>query len=232
MTTLLTSSPGVQRHRGALPPSRQARRRNLAGALYAAPMAVVVIVLFVVPLGLMIWMSVNHWPLLGASEPNGLDNYRALRDPLFGRALVFTLKYTVLTTVVLGLVSWGLALLVQDPRPGMRLLRTVYFLPVSVGLASASLLFYAFFNDTGSPLNVVARWLHVGDIAWLGTGDNALYSTIAMTTWRFAGYYMIILMIGLQSINPLIYEAARSDGAGSLQIMRQITLPLLRRRSR
>ncbi|GAA1816910.1 sugar ABC transporter permease [Luedemannella flava] len=228
MTTLLTSSPGVQRHRGALPPSRQARRRNLAGALYAAPMAVVVIVLFVVPLGLMIWMSVNHWPLLGASEPNGLDNYRALRDPLFGRALVFTLKYTVLTTVVLGLVSWGLALLVQDPRPGMRLLRTVYFLPVSVGLASASLLFYAFFNDTGSPLNVVARWLHVGDIAWLGTGDNALYSTIAMTTWRFAGYYMIILMIGLQSINPLIYEAARSDGAGSLQIMRQITLPLLR----
>lgn len=218
----------VARDHRQLPRSRTARRRNVAGALYAAPMAVVVVVLFVVPLVLMIWMSFNHWPLLGASRPNGVANYSALRDPLFGRALVFTLKYTVLTTVILGLVSWGLALLVQGTRPGVRVFRTVFFLPVSVGLASASLLFYAFFNDLSSPLNVAMRWLHLGDVAWLGSGGNALYSTIAMTTWRFAGYYMIILMIGLQSIDPLIYEAARSDGAGSWQIMRQITLPLLR----
>jgi multiple sugar transport system permease protein len=221
--------PTPRRHR-TRPPSRVARRRNVTGALYAAPMALVVTVLFVVPLVLMIWMSANDWPLLGASHPNGGNDYGALRDPLFGRALVFTLLYTVVTTAVLSLVAFGLALLVQDARPGVRLFRTVYFLPAAVGLASASLLFYAFFNDESSPLNTFIRWLDLGggQVDWLGTRDSALYSTVAMTTWRFAGYYMIILMIGLQSINPLIYEAARSDGANRWQVMRQITLPLLR----
>jgi multiple sugar transport system permease protein len=241
VTVLLTRQPGpgVASHSRATrpyrrrPSSRPARRRSLAGALYAAPMAIVVLVLFVIPLALMIWMSVNHWPLLGSSRPNGLTNYGALRDPLFGRALLFTLKYTALTTVVLGLVSFGLALLVQEARPGVGLFRAVFFLPASVGLASASLLYYAFFNDESSPLNEVVRWLHLGTggtgtVDWLGTGDSALYSTIGMTTWRFAGYYMIILMIGLQSINPLIYEAARSDGANARQVMSHITLPLLR----
>jgi len=218
-----------RRHRPR-PPSRTVRRRNVTGALYAAPMALVVTVLFVVPLVLMIWMSANDWPLLGASHPNAGNDYGALRDPLFGRALLFTLLYTVIITAVLSLVAFGLALLIQDTRPGVRLFRTAYFLPAAVGLASASLLFYAFFNDESSPLNALIRWLDVGggQVDWLGTRDSALYSTVAMTTWRFAGYYMIILMIGLQSINPLIYEAARSDGANRWQVMTQITLPLLR----
>ena len=236
MATLLTSQLSVPYHGRAArryrrhPASRPARRRNRTGALYAAPLAVVVTVLFVVPLGLMIWMSLNHWPLLGASRPNGVADYGALRDPLFGRALVFTLTYTVITTAVLSLVAFGLALLMQEARPGVGLFRAAFFLPASVGLASASLLFYTVFNDGSSPLNTVVRWLHpgTGGVDWLGTGSSALYSTVGMTTWRFAGYYMIILMTGLQSINPLIYEAARSDGASAWQVMRQITLPLLR----
>lgn len=211
--------------------SRHTRRRNLAGALFAAPMGLVVAVLFVIPVVLMIWMSLNDWPLLGPSSPNGLADYGALDDPLFTGALLFTLKYTVVTTVVLSLVAFGLALLVQDARPGVRVFRTVFFLPASVGVASASLLFYAFFNDETSPLNRAAHWLGLGGedgVGWLGTGNSALYSTVGMTTWRFAGYYMIILMIGLQAINPLLYEAARLEGAGEWQIMRHVTLPLLR----
>jgi multiple sugar transport system permease protein len=237
VATLLTNRPGARRplppahrHRTRPTTSRVTRRRSVMGALYASPMAAIVLVLFVIPLGLMGWMSLNHWPLLGRSEPNGTADYDALREPLFGRALLFTLKYTLITTVVLFLVAFGLALLMQEQRPGVRLFRTAFFLPASVGLASASLLFYALFNNESSPLNAAVRWLHVGSggVAWLGTGNNALYSTVVMTTWRFAGYYMIILMIGLQAINPLIYEAARSDGASRWQILRQITLPLLR----
>ena len=149
---------------------------SAAGLLYATPMAVIVAVLFVVPLGLMVWMSFNHWPLLGASEPNGVANYGALRDPLFRRAIVFTLKYTAVTTVVLRLVAFGLALLVQQARPGVGLFRTVFFLPAAVGLASASLLFYGLFNDESSPLNAIVRWLDLSDgaVDWLGTGDSAL----------------------------------------------------------
>jgi multiple sugar transport system permease protein len=205
--------------------SRAGRR---LGILYSLPTAVIVAVLFVVPLGLMIWMSINHWPLLGASYPNGLENYDALSDPLFLDAIAFTLKYTLVTTIVLSLVSFGLALLVQEARRGVGLFRTTFFLPSAVGLASASLLFYGLFNTESSPLNAVTRWLTGGTIDWLGSENHALSSAVGMITWRFAGFYMLILMTGLQSIDPVLYEAARTDGASRRQIMRGITLPLLR----
>jgi multiple sugar transport system permease protein len=191
-------------------------------------MATIVAVLFVVPLGLMVWMSFNHWPLIGASAPNGVANYDALGDPLFLRAIVFTLKYTVVTTVILSLIAFGMALLIQEARPGVGLFRTVYFLPAAVGLASASLLFYGLFNNASSPLNEWLDAIGLGGVDWLGTGDNALWSTVGMITWRFAGFYMLILLVGLQSIDPVLYEAARCDGANRAQVLTRVTLPLLR----
>ncbi|GAA4623898.1 sugar ABC transporter permease [Actinoallomurus vinaceus] len=218
------SSPPRARH--DVSPLRRGHRR--LAMVYATPLAVIVAVLFVVPLGLMVWMSFNHWPLLGASAPNGVTNYRALGDPLFLHALWFTVKYTVVTTVVLGLVAFGLALLVQEGPRGVGLFRTVFFLPSAVGLASASLLFYGMFNTDSSPLNAAMRLLAGGDVDWLGSSGNALISTVGMITWRFAGFYMLILMTGLHGIDPVLYEAARTDGAGWWQTMRRVTLPLLR----
>lgn len=232
---MVSLSPARARSRETAPSSSRARggsglqrgHRRLA-MLYATPMAVIVAVLFVIPLGLMIWMSFNHWPLLGASAPNGVADYKALGDPLFLRALVFTLKYTAVTTVVLSLVAFGLALLVQESHRWVGFFRTVFFLPSAVGLASASLLFYGLFNTQSSPLNALVRLVAGHDIDWLGNGGNALVSAVGMITWRLAGFYMLILMIGLQSIDHALYEAARTDGAGWWQIMRRITLPLLR----
>src|SRR6266496_2189434 len=112
--------PRVSRGRSPL-----LRMRGRIGALYATPMALIVAVLFVIPLGLMIWMSVNDWPLLGASSPNGLKNYRVLSDTLLVDAIWFTVKYTIVTTIVLSLISFGLALLVQERRYGVGFFRSV-----------------------------------------------------------------------------------------------------------
>ncbi len=235
MVSLLPTRPAVPGSPGGDAPGPRrgitlGRGRRRMGLLYATPMTVIVAGLFITPLALMIWMSFNHWPLLGASAPNGVANYEALKDPLFLRAVVFTLKYTAVTTVVLSLVAFGLALLVQEARRGVGLFRTVFFLPAAVGLASASLLFYGLFNNESSPLNGIVRFLGLSgtDIDWLGSSGNALSSTVGMITWRFAGFYMLILMTGLQSIDPMLYEAARTDGANWWQIMRRVTLPLLR----
>jgi multiple sugar transport system permease protein len=229
MVSLSPPRPSV---RPAPPPAPRrasiSRRRVRLGLLYAAPMAVLVGTLFVVPLVLMVWMSLNHWPLLGASAPNGVANYRALGDPLFLRAVWFTVKYTAVTTVVLGLIAFGLALLVQRNRRGVGAVRAVLFLPSAVGLASTSLLFYGLFNTDSSPLNDLVQTIGLGRVDWLGSTNAALGSTVAMITWRFAGFYMLILMTGLQSIDPVLYEAARIDGAGRWQTLWRVTLPLLR----
>ncbi len=210
---------------------RALRRDAGVGWVLSLPAAVVVGVFFLIPLGLAVWMSLNDWPLLGEPTFTGAENYAAIADDeLFTSAIWFTVKYTVITTVVLFGVAFGLALLVQQSRPGVGLMRTAYFLPAAVGLAAASLLWFALYSNDVGPLSDVLIWLGIVDrpVQWLGTPDSALWSTVLMVTWRFAGFQMLILMTGLQSIPVDIYEAARIDGAGWWRTMRSITLPLMR----
>jgi multiple sugar transport system permease protein len=219
----------------ALPARASARRslawrRSAAGMLYAAPTAVIVTVFFLVPLVLVFWMSANRWRILGSPTFNFPDNYTKIPDnQLFLDSVTFTLKYTLITTVLLSGIALALALSVQNARPGVGLFRTAYFLPGVVGFAAASLLFYAFYTQSG-PLDDLLINLGITDepINWLGTPNAALFSTIGMVIWRFAGFNMLILLTGLQAIPLDVYEAARSDGATRWQTFRYITLPLLR----
>jgi multiple sugar transport system permease protein len=207
------------------------RTRSAQGLGYATPVAVIVGVLFLAPLVLVIWMSLNRWPLLGQPTLNAPDNYTKIADnPLFVDAVLFTLKYTAIITVVLSAVALGLALLVQERRPGVGFFRTAFFLPGAVGFATASLLFYGMYNSDAAPFDAILQGLGFTDerVKWIGTPNMALFSTIALVLWRFAGFNMLILLTGLQSIPPEVYEAARVDGASRWQVFRKITLPLLR----
>jgi multiple sugar transport system permease protein len=205
-------------------------RRSAAGMIYAAPTAVIVGVFFLLPLVLVFWMSANRWRILGSPTFNFPDNFTKIPDnQLFLDSVTFTLKYTVITTVLLSGIALALALSVQSSRPGVGLFRTAYFLPGVVGFAAASVLFYAFYTQSG-PLDDLLINLGITDepVNWLGTPNAALFSTIGMVIWRFAGFNMLILLTGLQAIPTEVYEAARSDGASRWQMFRYITLPLLR----
>lgn len=207
-------------------------RRAAVGWLYAAPAALVFGLLFVVPIGLAGWMSLHDWPLLAQPELNFPDNYTGLADDALVRgAIGFTAVYTVIITVVLLSLGLGLALVVQESkRPGIGLLRTAYFLPAVVGLTAAALLFYGLYSPSIGPLDPLLRSLGIVEdrVDWLGTPTGALLSTVVMMTWRFAGFYMLILLTGLQAIPRELYEAAHVDGASRGQVFRRVTLPLLR----
>lgn len=208
------------------------RRKSAVGAAYAVPTAVVVTLFFLIPLGLVAVMSVNHWPLLGHATPNFPANYTDMSsNTLLRQAIGFTLKYTVVITVVLFAVSFGLALLVQNPRPGVGALRTAIFLPTAVGFATASLLFLGMLSNEIGPVNPLLKdvGLITKPVDWItGSPGTALTSSVGLVTWRFAGFNMLILLTGLQAIPTELYEAARVDGATAWQSFRRITLPLMR----
>jgi len=207
-------------------------RRQLIGMAYAAPAAVIVGVFFLVPLGLVLWMSLHEWPLIGEPTLNAPDNYTAIADNLlFLDAVRFTVKYTVIVTVVLFGAAFGLALLVQRQRPGVGLFRTAFFLPGAVGFATASLLFYGLLSRDLGPINPILSAIGVIDhpVSWVSGSPNlALGSSIGLVVWRFAGFNMLILLNGLQAIPEDVYEAATVDGAGRWHRFVHITLPLLR----
>ena len=199
-------------------------RRTWVGAVYAAPTAFITGLFFLAPLLLVGWMSLHDWPLLGEPELNLPDNYATMpSNELLGQATWFTLKYTVIITVLLFTVAFGLALLVQHQRRGVGLFRTAFFLPVAVGFASASLLFLGLLSQEIGPFKTEQY------ISWTSGSPNlALGSAITLVLWRFAGFNMLIILTGLQAIPIELYEAARIDGASRWQIFRRVTIPLMR----
>ena len=208
------------------------RSRALKGAGYAAPAALFVGVFFVLPLLIVGQMSASEWPLLRGNQGINLpENFAGMADDrLFWPAVGFTLRYTGIVVVVLLVLAMAMALIVQEPRRGVGFFRTAYFLPAALGLASASLLFWALYSPTIGPIDPVLQRLGLvdGPVRWLGTPDMALFSTVVLIVWRFAGFFMLILLVGLQGIPDDVYEAARVDGADRWQIFRRVTLPLLR----
>jgi multiple sugar transport system permease protein len=211
---------------------RPGRRRALVGWLYAMPTAVMVGLFFLVPLVLVGWMSLHRWPLLGEPALNFPDNYTGVADnALIRDAAWFTVKYTVVITVLLFALAFGLALLVQRRRRGVGFFRTAFILPMAVGFASASLLFLGMLSDEIGPVNTFLESIGLidGYTSWTsGSPNSALGSAVLLVLWRFAGFMMLILLTGLQAIPLELYEAARVDGASRWQTFRQITLPLMR----
>jgi multiple sugar transport system permease protein len=208
------------------------RRRQLAGVAYALPTVVFVVVFFILPLLLVGQMSASDWKLLtGDKGINFPTNYGALNSsPLFWPAVEFTIRYTVIVTVLLIGLGLGLALIVQETSRWVGMLRTVFLIPLAVGLAAASLLFWGFYSDQIGPVNPLLQDIGLIDkpILFFASHQNAFLATVSMIIWKFVGLYMLILLVGLQAISTEYYEAASIDGAGRWQIFRHITFPLLR----
>ncbi|WP_374946993.1 carbohydrate ABC transporter permease [Agreia sp.] len=195
------------------------------------PLAIVVAILFLVPLGVLFFMSTQDWPLLGGPTPNGLDNYAAIpENKVFVGAILFTLIYTALTTVLIFGISFVLVAISNAPRRGAKFYRTAFFLPYVVGTASASLIWLAAVNDRNGIANVIFELLGFSDGPWgfLSTPEQALFTTLTLVIWKFIGFQVIVLLVGLQAVPAELYEAARMDGARTWQRLRYITLPYLR----
>ncbi len=206
-------------------------RRPLTGMLFVAPTALIVAALFLVPLAILVYMSFTDWPLLGSPTPNGFKNYSDIvHDHLFLGAIRFTLFYTLVTTVVTFGVSFVLVAVSNSPRRGSLFYRTAFFLPYVVGTAAASLMWFVDYSDQVGVFNRILQGVGLthGPAGFLGTPTKATFAVILMVVWKFIGFQVVVLLVGLQSIPGELYEAARVDGADTLDRLRFITVPFLR----
>lgn len=115
-TTAAAPNTPPRARRSAPQQGSRVSRRPLTGMLFVAPTAVIVLTLFLVPLGILLYMSFTDWPLLGTPTFNGLENYVNIgSDEIFLGAIRFTLVYTVLTTIVIFGVSFVLVGIANAP---------------------------------------------------------------------------------------------------------------------
>lgn len=176
-------------------------------------------------------LSFEDWSPLRPAHWIGLENYDEMLfdDAVFWQALWNTLIFMASAPIGI-LIALGLALLVNARIRGRDIYRTIIFLSYPLMTVAVAIIWRWMFDERVGLFNYVARSLGLVDspIQFLNSFNWALPSVIAANTWQMLGFYMIILLTGLQSIPGELHEAAAIDGATGSHRFWSITLPLLR----
>jgi len=211
-------------------PMQRARRRRQALIAYAflAPSLVIFIIFRHGPAVASLILGFFEWSIVDPPRFVGLGNYASLlKDSIFWRALRNTVVYTLLTVPSDILLSLGLAVLLNQKLPGLKLFRLAYFAPVVTATAVVAIVWRWLYQPAGL-VNGALGAIGLPAVNWLSSPTWALPAIAIMAVWKHAGYNMLIFLAGLQGIPVELEEAARIDGAGRWAVFRNVTLPLLR----
>ena len=212
------------------PRTRHWRREKALPYLLLAP-ALVLLAGMIYPFGLGLYYSFTSYWL---QYPNRFrfvwfDNYLDLMsEPLFGRALEFTLGFTLVAVVVQVGLGLAVALFLHGRIPGRSVIRALMLLPLMIPPVITALMWKIMMASTNAGiLNHLLSFIGVDPVNWFGSTQGAVASVLIIDTWGNLPFVALILLGGLQALPSEPYEAARVDGAGPVAILRYVTLPLL-----
>jgi ABC-type sugar transport system permease subunit len=175
-------------------------------------------------------LSFSERGLRGDLTIVGLDNWMQLTtDPYIFRIILNTL-ILYLTIPVGILIALSIAMLLNNELLGLNLFRAAVFIPYITMMVAVAVIWQYIFNTEAGVLNAILLSTGVVEtgISWLGNGNWALISVFIVQVWKTTGFYLIILLAGLQNIPSQLYEVAKIDGAGKFRMFQRITLPLLK----
>jgi len=209
---------------------RERTRRTLLVWCFLVPSLAIFLIYRIIPLAWNVVLSFEYWSPLRPAEFAGLDHYQdLLDDEVFWQALWNTVM--VIASAPIGIaIALALALLVNSDIRGRDVYRTIIFLSYPLMTVAVAIIWRWMFDERVGLINYTARLLNLIDkpIPFLNSFTFALPSVIAANIWQMLGFYMIILLTGLQNIPHELHEAAAIDGASLWQRFWRITLPLLR----
>ncbi len=193
--------------------------------MFLSPWLFIFIVFILISLAYAFYLSFTKYDLLTPPKWFGLQSYvRVLKDQTFlDYALPNTLKYVAIVVPIQTVVSLLLAFVLDQQLRMRRLFRTIFYLPSVTSSVVISLIFVWLFASQG----IFNQILHL-NINWLNNPGTAFYVIMGMNIFTTSGTLMLIYLSGLQDIPQSLYEAARIDGADSLHLLWNITIPLLR----
>lgn len=223
-----TPPPSVRRDKSR--PRSLGWSGRLEVLLMVGPAVVFFVGFVILPVAMAAYYGFFRWSGFGpATDFVGLQNYFVIfSDPNFQAALGHNAFIVIASLVMQGPVALLLALLLNRKMRGQSVIRVLIFVPyviaeVVVGTGFSLLL------ATRGALNGFLENVGLGFLAadWLSDPAIAIWTLMAILTWKYVGFAVILFLAGLQSIPEELYEAAAIDGASYWQIQRRITLPLL-----
>jgi len=219
----------MRRNDAAAPGWLTFRARNTITAyLFALPMIAGVCIFTLYPLISSLYHSFTNWSGVGAAKWVGLQNFRYLLtdDPTFWPSLKVTVYYMALSVPAGMIAGLGLAMLLNRAFAGVRVFRTIFYLPVVLPSIAVLTLWKYIFDPSYGLANEILSDLHLPTSQWLAGKWTAMPSIVVVGLWSVGGS-MIIFLAALQNVPAELYEAARVDGAGAVRLFRSITLPMM-----
>ncbi|MFI1092826.1 carbohydrate ABC transporter permease [Streptomyces sp. NPDC020917] len=209
-------------------PSHRALKEFIAGHLFILPAILGLGLLAVYPLVTSGYHAFTDWNGLTPAKWTGWKNfdYVLRHDPTFWPSLRATGLFVLMSVPASLVVGLALAVLVNRPLRGVRIFRTIFYLPVVLPSIAVLALWKYIYDPQYGLANETLKALHLPTSMWLGSTQMAMPAVVLVGLWGIGGTMMIFLA-GLQAVPAELYEAAQVDGAGPVRTFFRITLPMI-----
>jgi multiple sugar transport system permease protein len=209
-------------------PNRRTTRKKFLPYLVVSPYLAHLLLFVLFPVVFSVILTFHKWNIIAPMEYVGLDNFKRLfQDRLFWRAILNTLYFLVVHIPLQIAVALALAYFLNQKLFMRGFFRASFFLPVVISGVVVTILWQQLFGLETGLLNRMMTGLGLPRVEWLSNPNIAMASIAVMATWKNVGLYVILFLVGLQTVPPSYYEAAEVDGASAWQKFRYITLPAI-----
>lgn len=186
--------------------------------VFALPTLAAFFIAFFLPFIMGCYLSFCDFTTVSDAEIVGIGNYvKALTDKDFLNALIFTVKFAVVSVLSINVFAFALALALTKGIKGTNVFRTVFFMPNLIGGIVLGYIWQLIINGVlykfGVTLSLDAKY--------------GFWGLVVLMNWQLIGYMMIIYVAGIQNISADVMEAAKIDGASKIQTLFKITIPLV-----
>lgn len=200
-------------------------------SLFVLPAFLLFCGIVIVPMFVSLYYSFFQWDGIGDRIFIGMDNFRNLffGKGYFSKSIKNSLVLTIMTLLIQLPLALVLGIVLATGVKGEGFFRTVYFIPVMLSAVVIGHLFRRIYDPNFGILNTLLASAGFDSLArpWLGDMQSALYAAMAPIIWQWVGYHMLLLYAAAKSVPPELREAAKIDGAGSLQTAVKVVIPLM-----
>lgn len=195
---------------------------------FIAPTVLGIFIFTIGPIFYAFYISLTRWNNITPPQFIGFANYtRMMTDSIFHSEIINTFIFVIISVPLTISISILIAVMLTAKIPAVGFFRTVIFIPYVTLPAAAAMVWENIFNNRFGMINGMLRWLGLPLVDWFGSSRSVMGIIIAMTVWASIGYFSVILMVGIKSLPVSFLEAAKIDGATSVQSFFRITVPLL-----
>lgn len=204
------------------------KEKSIIPYLFVAPYIIHFLVFVSFPVIFSFILMFNQWNIISPMKFAGLQNfYRLSHDTQFFQAVLNTIIFLVIHIPLQIIVALFFAVMLNQRVRFLGFFRAAYFMPVIVSGVVVTILWQQLYGFESGLLNRGLSALGLGKVGWLVDPNAAMPSIAIMATWKNVGLYIVLFLVGLQTVPQYLYEAAELEGANAWQKFIHVTFPMI-----